>query len=82
MNIDPASVAHNVALLIAFFAVCWIWARLGRLILGWGAIVLFCAGQYGWALLVVWVWAIAEREHRRLLAEERAAALYDRQLTD
>ena len=77
MNITPLFVAQNTAVVLGIYAVCWILTRIGRRLFGWGAIILFCIGQFGWALLIFWVWCIAEREHRRDLALDRAAGAFN-----
>lgn len=76
MTFDPVSIAHNLLLLLVILGFCQVWARFDRLVLGWGAILLFCIGQYGWALIAAWLWSAAERAHRRFMVEERAMGFY------
>jgi len=77
MTLDPVSIAQHLVVLIGFFAFCGVWARIGRPILGWGAVLLFCVGEYGWALLALWLWSAAQSAHRRFMAQERAAGFYN-----
>lgn len=76
MDFDAVSIAQHAGLLFAFFAFCWLWVQFGRFVFGWGAIALFCVGQYGWALLAVLLWSTADSAHRRFMAEQRARGYY------
>ena len=77
MDFDFESIARNVLWLFALGGFACAWARWGRTILGWSAVALFCAGEFGWALLVLWVWGIAEHEHGREMAWDRAAGFFN-----
>lgn len=77
MNLDPVSIGQHVLVVIAFFVFCWLWTRFARLVFGWGAILLFCIGEYGWAFLALLIWYADECAHRRFMAEERAAGFYN-----
>jgi hypothetical protein len=77
MSGDALSFFQHALVVVAFLAFAFIWARFGRRLAFWGAILLFCFGQYGWAFLVWVIWTWEEDAHRRFMAEERAARSYN-----
>ncbi len=68
---------QHAMLLIAVWAMLCIWFALDRVILRTGVIVLFCVGQYAWALLVFGLLCVAESAHRGIMAKRRAAGSYN-----
>jgi hypothetical protein len=51
MTIDPVSFGQHVLVLAVLWAFCVVLSLYGRFLAGWGAVILFCMSQYGWALL-------------------------------
>jgi hypothetical protein len=77
MMIDLPSLAQHALLLIGAWALLRVWFAFDRLIYRAGTIVLFCIDQYGWALLAFVLLCIAENAHRALMAQRRAAGIYN-----
>lgn len=77
MSIDIFSVLHNAALLAALLTCCAVVYLCGRFLAGWSAVILFCLGQWGWALLALFVWHILEREHRAEMFRVRLLRVYN-----
>ena len=77
MTIDPVSFGQHVLVLIVLLAVCVVVYLYGRFIAGWSAVILFCMGQYGWALLAFILWRAFEDAHRREMFELRAMRFYN-----
>lgn len=77
MSAELVSIAQHALMLAAVFASFRLWLAIDRLFFRFSAIVLFCLGHYGWALLAFALLCIAESAHRSLMAERRAAGLYN-----
>ncbi len=75
MTVDTIALGERALLLAALWGFAWFWARFDRPVLGWGSIVLFLTGHWGWALVVALLWSGAESAHRRWMAKQRACGL-------
>ena len=74
---DALSLLQHALLLSSIWIVLRVWFAVDRTILRVSAVVLFCVGQYAWALLAFVVLCIAESAHRRIMAPKRAARIYN-----
>lgn len=82
MIVDVPSFVQHALLFAGALLALRIWLSVDRAVYRASTVVLFCTGQYGWALIAFVLLCIAESTRRRLLAEDRAAGLYDGQWID
>ena len=77
MNIDLVSIGEHILILAALAAICLIIDFYGRIISGWGAVFLFCLGEYGWAFLAFFIWLILNDIHRAEMFRLRYWRIYN-----
>jgi hypothetical protein len=77
MTIDLESIGMHVLVLMTLAGCCVIVDLYGRRIAGWGAVVLFCLGEYGWALLALFFWLILDQVHREEMFKLRFYRIYN-----
>jgi|CXWL01.1.fsa_nt_gi hypothetical protein len=77
MTIDLVSFGEHVLVLAAVAAVCVVIDLYGRILTGWGTVVLFCLGEYGWALLAGFLWLILNDIHRAEMFRLRILRIYN-----
>ncbi|MGE0046427.1 MAG: hypothetical protein AB7T08_11775 [Hyphomonadaceae bacterium] len=74
---DALSLLQHALVLVAMWATLRLWFAVDRFVLRVGAVVLFCLGQYAWALLAFALLCVAESAHRGLMAQRRDAGFYN-----
>lgn len=68
---------QHALVLVGVWALLRAWFAFDRLICRASTVVLFCLGEYGWALLAFALLCIAENAHRALMAQRRAGGFYN-----
>lgn len=74
---DALPLLQHTLLLVAAWVTLRVWFAVDRVILRTSAFVLFCLGQYAWALLAFVLLCVAESAHRGLMAQRRAEGFYN-----
>lgn len=77
MTVDLVSFGEHVLVLAALAAVCLVVDLYGRFVAGWGAVLLFCLGEYGGALLAGILWLILNDIHRAEMFRLRILRIYN-----
>lgn len=77
MTVDLASIALHIIALMVLAGFCVIVDIYGRRITGWAALILFCVGEYGWALLAAFLWLVLDQVHRERMFKLRFYRIYN-----
>jgi len=77
MTIDLGSIAMHVFALMVLAGLCVIIDAYGRRISGWATVILFCLGEYGWALFALFWWLVFDSVHRERMFKLRYHRIYN-----
>lgn len=74
---DALALVQHALLLAALWVTVRVWLAVDRVVLRVSTVVLFCIGEYAWALLAFVVLCVAESAHQRFMADRRASGFYN-----